>query len=161
MISTYENHSTHSFKNIYTYQVYWNINIFNIKNNANLGPVISCTKCGRNKLMFFCRKKGSIRSSWAENIRDLSENLTGVEFFFLKICSQHLGPSSKHWQNLCASPLRIGRIWVPPYIYVFYGLIWAISVCLIICNWQNLGAPFRRLAKSGCPLPSPVTNSKL
>ncbi len=90
----YENHSTHSFKNIYTYQVCGNINIFNIK---NLGPVISVVE---TNLCFFCRKKGLIRSSWAENIRDLSENITGVEVFYF--CSQHLGP-----------PPRIGRICVP------------------------------------------------
>ncbi len=27
--------------------------------------IISGTKCDRDKLIFFCRKRGSIRSSWA------------------------------------------------------------------------------------------------
>ncbi len=57
------------------------------------------------------------------------------------------------------SPSSIGRIWVPPFwgltemgtpsiynllitpLYVFYGLIWATSIFLMISIWQNLGAP--------------------
>ncbi len=53
-------------------------------------------------------------------------------------------------KNLGAHPSRIGRIWVttppPPYtyylitpLYVIYGLVWAVSVFLIISVWSYLG----------------------
>ncbi len=35
------------------------------KNRPNLGQIISRTICDRDKTICFCRKRGSIRSSWA------------------------------------------------------------------------------------------------
>ncbi len=35
------------------------------KNRPNLGQILSGTKCDRDKHIFFHRKRGSIRSSWA------------------------------------------------------------------------------------------------
>ncbi len=72
----------------------------------------------------------------------------------------HKGPFRKHYWGVETSiftgkliwappPLRIGRMpynllhmifFITPQ-YVFYGLIWDISVVLIISIWQNLGAP--------------------
>ncbi len=38
---------------------------FLCKNRPTLGQIISGTKCDRDKQIFFCKKRGSIRSSWA------------------------------------------------------------------------------------------------
>ncbi len=35
------------------------------KMRPTLGQIISGTKCDRDKPIFFCRKRGSIRASWA------------------------------------------------------------------------------------------------
>ncbi len=95
--------------------------------------------------------------------RDHSENITGgVEAFqFLQNPDsplQELAESGCPLRQLAesGSPYIYVHIFLITPLYVFYGLIWAISVFLIISISQNLPPPpplqgFRRMMKSGNP----------
>ncbi len=93
-------------------------------------------------------------------LRNHSENFTAGGGFSIFASEIWLTPS-KDWQNLGASHRWLAKYAYPPlhihflitHLYVFYGLIWTISVILIIGIWHNLG-----LSKSGC---HPLTNSEI
>ncbi len=110
-------------------------------------------------------------------IRDHSEKITVGGCF--EISPVKYGHPSLMINIIWVPPPRIGRIWVPPNIYVhlffitplhmFYGVIWAISLFLITIIWQNL-APPRKIDKirvphpdewRNCPSPPPKPQQKL
>ncbi len=114
---------------------------------------------------------GVTNQSTVTIIRDHSQNITWgggiISIFDSKIWVspspsevwQNRGvPLSEDWQNLSTSHINVHYVFLKHlYMTVFYVLIWAISVFLVISIWQNLSAPpnLRRLAKFGSSLPPP------